>query len=445
MAARAAVNPRLSVRTLADDLRDEQRRLDALDAADPDHGMRAVFSYSYRQVSPAAARLFRLLGSHPGPDVSTTAAASLAGVPVDEARRLLDELTTAHLVSAQGGRFVLHDLLRVYAAEQPDGERRAATLRVLDHYLHSANAADVRLHATRRRIALDQPGVGVVVEEHSSRDDAVRWCTAEHKALVEAVALAAGSGFDQHTWQLAWATASYFDVHGHWADWAKTQQVALAVTERLRDLPAQVRVCSSLGHAYARMRQLDEARAHFARGLSLSEASGDRSAQGGAHSSLGWMAEQEGRFEDALRHSRRALELFTETGNRSAQGRARAAIGWDLTQLGHLDEALVECGQALEVFRENMDVWYEASVLDTIGLVHHRASRYAEAIGYFRKALETQVDSLSTSTALVHLGDALLATGDAEGARRSWQEALTILEELGSPTADELRTKLRGS
>jgi DNA-binding SARP family transcriptional activator len=36
---------------------------------------------SYRALSPAAARLFRLLGLHPGPEVSVPAAASLAGLP----------------------------------------------------------------------------------------------------------------------------------------------------------------------------------------------------------------------------------------------------------------------------------------------------------------------------------------------------------------------------
>src|SRR4029453_15040397 len=68
---------------LADHLGQAGRRLDALDAGDPTTQVRAVFSWSYAALTPSAARLFRLLGLHPGPDISTPAAASLAGIAPD--------------------------------------------------------------------------------------------------------------------------------------------------------------------------------------------------------------------------------------------------------------------------------------------------------------------------------------------------------------------------
>ena len=49
---------------------DRAGRLDALDTGDPAASVRAVFSWSYRQLSAGAARMFRLLGLHPGPDIS---------------------------------------------------------------------------------------------------------------------------------------------------------------------------------------------------------------------------------------------------------------------------------------------------------------------------------------------------------------------------------------
>src|SRR6185437_1306803 len=107
--------------------------------------VRAVFFWSYRMLSPAAARLFRLLSLHPGPDISLTAAASLADVPALQTRALLSELTWARLLNEnQPGRFSFHDLLRSYAAElcaetEPDRAREAAVARVLSHYLHSAH------------------------------------------------------------------------------------------------------------------------------------------------------------------------------------------------------------------------------------------------------------------------------------------------------------------
>src|SRR6266545_2968328 len=46
--------------------------------------------------------------------------------------------------------------------------------------------------------------------------------------------------------------------------------------------------------------------------------------------------------------------------------------------------------------------------------------------------------------ALGHLGDTHHAMGDTETAHRMWQQALTILEELGHPSTAAVRAKLRG-
>src|SRR5580693_8151217 len=142
-AARTYSQPRLSLAALTADLRDARSRLDALDAGHATANVRAVLSWSYQQLDPPAARLFRLLGLHPGPDISAAAAASVAGLPLDEGRRALVELTRAHLLAEHvPGRFSCHDLLRAYAAEltqssDTEAERRAATGRMFDHYLHT--------------------------------------------------------------------------------------------------------------------------------------------------------------------------------------------------------------------------------------------------------------------------------------------------------------------
>ncbi|MEO6088998.1 MAG: BTAD domain-containing putative transcriptional regulator [Umezawaea sp.] len=447
MAARGAVNPRLSLRALTDDLHDEQTRLDALDDDDPTNGMRAVFSYSYRQLSAPAARLFRLLGSHPGPDVSVGAAASLAGSPVSETSRLLAELAAAHLVRTHmPSRFVLHDLLRVYAAEQPDAERRTAVHRMLDHYLHTAAATNSVLHGSRTMIELDPPLPGVHLEPFASAAEAALWSETEHRVLVTVISLAARQGFDRHAWQLPWAIAANLDHEGKWADWADTQLIALAAAERLGDLHAQERAHAALGHAFARLEDLDTARKHFTHVLALSESLGDQRTQAGAHNNLGWMAEQEGRFDIALDHARQALELYSALEDRNAQGRAHGAIGWDYAQLNELDLAMQHAEQALEVFRDGSDPRYLASSLDTIGFTHHRAGRYDLAVAHLRHALSVaHGDRFHESALLTHLGDALHAAGDPEGAREAWQKALALLEALGHANADDVRTRLRGS
>ena len=104
---------------LLTELRDEQGRLDALSSGDDlTTDVRAVLSWSYRTADEDAARLFRLLGLAPGPDISVPAAAALSGLPGGRVRQLLDRLAALHLVEEKPGRrFEQHDLIRAYAAE----------------------------------------------------------------------------------------------------------------------------------------------------------------------------------------------------------------------------------------------------------------------------------------------------------------------------------------
>ena len=162
-AARGATRPGLPLAVLAGELRDAHGQLDTLDAGDTTANIRTVFSWSCQSLTSPAARMFRLLGVHPGPDISARAAASLAGMARDKARAALDELSRASLIVEHvPGRFVFHDLLRAYAAEQAsaiDGaaQRRAAIRRVLDHYMHTAHAAAGLLYPARGTRPLPRP------------------------------------------------------------------------------------------------------------------------------------------------------------------------------------------------------------------------------------------------------------------------------------------------
>jgi len=88
-----------------------------------DRPVEAAFSWSHRRLNSAAARMFRLLGSHPEPELGLPAAAALAGTTTDAARRLLASLTGVNLVEKTvSGQYRLHDLLRLYASERAEAE-----------------------------------------------------------------------------------------------------------------------------------------------------------------------------------------------------------------------------------------------------------------------------------------------------------------------------------
>ncbi|MFC8420781.1 tetratricopeptide repeat protein [Streptomyces sp. NPDC057236] len=92
-------------------MRDSHGSLDAFAGGDDiTTDVRAVFPWSYKALSAPAARLFRLLGLHCGPDVSVPAVAALAGLPPRGTRGLLGEPTRAHLLTEHfPGRCTLHD------------------------------------------------------------------------------------------------------------------------------------------------------------------------------------------------------------------------------------------------------------------------------------------------------------------------------------------------
>jgi hypothetical protein len=221
VAARAATHPGFALAALAGDPGDPHAGLDEFDGGDPATRVRTVFSWSYQTLSADAARLFRLLGLHPGPDIAAPAAASLAGAPPGQVRPLLAELARAHLITEHApGRYSFHDLLRAYAAELThshdlDTERRAATHRLLDHYLHTSHRAHRLMDPHREPITVSPPQASVTPENVVDHAHALAWLTAEHAVLVAATGHAAANvGFETHAWQLAWMLTQFFSRRG---------------------------------------------------------------------------------------------------------------------------------------------------------------------------------------------------------------------------------------
>jgi Helix-turn-helix domain/NB-ARC domain len=296
-----AARPGAPLAGLVAELADLQHRLDALETGGDDHtAVRSVLYWSYRHLSAPAARMFRLLGLHPGPDTSVDAAASLAGILAVQARHALCELARAHLISEHlPGRYACHDLLRAFAARQAHATddmaaRRAAIGRVLDHYLHTAHAADTLLNPARDRITLPPYPDGVRPQRLRDRGQALEWFRAEHKVLLAALALAADAGFDTQTWQLAWTLVDFLEFLGHWQDWIVTQRMAIAATRRLADQAAEARCCRALGYAYARTGSDSDAHAHLTRALSFFRQVDDPIGQARTHQDLSWMLDRQG-------------------------------------------------------------------------------------------------------------------------------------------------------
>jgi DNA-binding SARP family transcriptional activator len=452
VSARASANSRRSLEELAEELRETRGGLDVLDGGDQRTDLRAVFYWSYRALSTSAARMFRLLGLHAGPEIGAAAAASLAGIPPARARALLAELASAHLVTGRNrGRFTFHDLLRIYArelAETHDSaeERGAAVGRVLDNYLCSACRADRLLRPNRGDAIAAVPATPLTKpEETGDHREALAWFTAEYQVLLAALRQAAELGFDVHVWQLAWALTSFFDRRGLWHDAAASQRAALEAACRLSDPHAQAISHGCLGLTSIHLSRYGDGRAHLLQALELYRQLGHDTGQAHAHRSLAWVLDRQGSYREALVHAQQAFELFRTARHRTGQARALNAVGWFRIQLGDHEKGLVHCQQALDLQTETADRVGQAESLDSMASAYHYLGRYREAVAHYEQALDLRSEfgnRHAVGNTLTRLGDTHLADGSPAAAAAAWQRALTILDELGHPEAWQVRESL---
>jgi tetratricopeptide (TPR) repeat protein len=451
---RAVVHRQFSLAALVAELRDADGRLDAFSSVDPAMDVRAVFSWSYQQLTSPAAALFRLLGLHCGPDTTAPAAASLIGVAIQRVRPLLAELASAHLITERmPGRFALHDLLRGYAAElcraaDPSTLRRSALLRLLDYYLHSAYAADRLLYPHRPEIVLTRPQPAVVPETFADHGQAMAWFSAERAVLVAAVDQAVGNGFDAHARQTAWTLVTFFDRQGHWHDQLVTQQRALEAARRLGDEYGQADIHRGLGLAYTRLGRYGDANAHVRQALDLFTRHGDHTGQALAHRDLAYVWWRQDRREDALHHVRKALELSRTAGHRAGPAYALYAVGCSHFLEGDHLRALGLYRRALALYRDTGDRVGEAAAWEGRGLAHHHLGNHRQAVMCYRRALSLRRavgDRCLEADSLLRIGDTHAAACSHDAARKAWRDAYEILDELGHPDVERIRSKLETS
>ncbi len=469
-AARAAIRPGMPLAAIAAELRDAKTRLDLLDTRDADSSVRTVYSWSCEQLSPPAARMFRLLGLHPNPDVSLAAAASIAGLALPEARSALDELTQSSLLTEdRPGRYSFHDLLHLYAAEQAADHEGAAgcrsiVRRLLDHYLISAHRAAMLLGPGREPVSLPAMAQDLTPAPMARHDEAVTWFRIEYPALVGVMALADTYRFDVHAWQLAWCLAGFFSGQGRPREYRSAALLALAAAGRANDGYGQAQARHFLGDACTIMGRYDDARPHYAAALDLYEKLEDHLGQARVHLDLGLSYEFRERNHDvfgakptrprherdaharaALAHARRGLEQFQAAGHRDGETTARSAIGRSLALCGLAEEAIGHCERGVQMSRELGDDRAEAVALISLGYAQHKADRYDDAVSTCQRAVRlarrSRIQRVE-AIALTHLAESHQSAGNNLGARTAWEQALVILDELCLPDADQVRARL---
>lgn len=447
VAARVAAKPAFPLGAVAAQLRPAEGRLAAL--ADGD--VRRVFSWSHRALSSDAAHLLRLLGLHPGPDLTGEAAAALLGRPRAAVTPLLHELTRLHLLTEHvPDRYALHDLLRSYAAElalasEPADSRHAASSRLYDHYLHSAHPAAVLLQPTWTPVdAVPALSANLHVAIRD-RDEAAAWFTAEHPVLLRVLRQAAETGFERYAGPLAWSLAAYLAPRGLFEEQLAAQQAALTAAERIGDLPAQALASRMLARALMRLGDHDAAEHHVHRALKLYEQIGDLDSLALTLRHLTEHCTARGRLEEALAHSVEALRVSRLIGSSYAEARALNTKGYLHALNGDYRQAVADCTEALDRQRQMADRVGQAATLDSLGFAHHRLGDLTAAVACYEQSVERFRESANRyheAETLTRLGEAHEQLADLPAAAEAWRRAQRIYDELGDPAADESRQRL---
>lgn len=441
-AERAAGRPLMHLADLIGELRDESGRWEVLsaDGDEESEAVRPVFTWSYRALTPDAARLFRLLGLHPGPDFSDAAAAALAGVDVRTARRLLDVVAAAHMVDQTASdRFRLHDLLRAYAAdqarlEQTPQEREEALCRVLTWYLHTADAVQARVAPQEPHVELVPADGGLPELRFADGAQAMRWYEAERDNLVAAVRAAASGGLDRIAWQLAVVLRAVYMTNNPFQDWLTTSQIGLEAARRDGDRGAEAELQESLGMAYAQSQSLTAAAEHYESALTLRRELHDTFGEALTLNGLGLLELRRRNLAQAQAAFEGSRELFAALNDEFWEPRVAVNLAQVELELGHPENAVGPLHRGIEVFRAHGDRHAEGNALRLLAAAELDNGSADAALAHAEQAVAIANEIRSAAAEaywLQALGDAQRATGHPTQAQDSYRRAAALQEQLG--------------
>ncbi|SDZ01570.1 Helix-turn-helix domain-containing protein [Amycolatopsis xylanica] len=462
---RLASRPQWTIESLAAQLADERRRLTVLAAGDLQ--VRAAFEISYHQLSPEAARMFRLVALMPGPETTVEAAMVLAGEPAARVEAALEELVDASLLSDPGaaGRYTCHDLLRVFARERLE----------LDEPPEAAEAAGERIRgwlvavATKAGLFFDPDRAGTAApidgpDPVPDRAAAKRWLVAEQANWHGALSAAVERGEHRKVLDLATGMYWYSYLNGVGELWQGVFEAGVAAARALGDATATAEQLNCLAWVrYALCEQPREA-------LEVNELAVRAAVEAGDLVSEAWSWYCRASIElrlgspaEAIAIARRSVGLFESAGYQVGSHLAMSMLGVLLHAAGEFAEAVTVNQASLSYFRAAEGKLGEDELLG-LGLVLIRCADTSAAVGDVPAALDLLDEAeelfakygVDAGLARVRFtrGKALIAAGDlaAAGAQlvstleqARWPEIrieiLVLLADLAGKTGEPARAR----
>lgn len=402
--ANLAADPHRSIAAYTADL--ARGRLTEL-AIDGDEraAVRAAFDQSSRRLSEPDRVLFGLLGLAPGPDISTAAAAALAGTTEGDTKRALERITSANLVHRTApGRYGFHDLIREYAAHQA-GDNDEAVARLIDFYVRRADP------------------------------DALPWLDEERHNLLAAMTWAATRPATRHhAWRLVTVLHGYLRARGHAREAVAACTQALHAATDAGDDRARMALLDLLGHLAHNLGDFDQAVTHHQQMLATARALPDLDAEAEALRNVGSHLKQQGRPRDALRQYRMSLTVSRRAGNTEAEIMALNFIGVATTFAGEPAAAVPWHDQSRDLADRTGNHEPVHRALNGLGIAHWALGDLDTSLALHHQVLTYCRDAgraFGEMSSLACLAECHLDAADAAQARSLADEALTLAQRQG--------------
>ncbi|SDH66310.1 DNA-binding transcriptional activator of the SARP family [Actinokineospora alba] len=434
-AARLIGHPKRPIAEFAAEL-NSAGRLDNLAVEGDTRTVRTVLASAYSPLSEEPARLFRRLGLHPGPTFSTHLGAAVCGVARSVGGQAIDELSTAHLVTAVAAdRYRFHDLTRVFArqcatADEPDdvGER------LLDWYLLVAHQANQLINPARDVVTPSIRYPDAVVPFGDDQRAAIAFLDAERDNFLPVVQHARETGRPRQAWELTYLLTSFYEATGHWHERIELCRQGAAAACDLGDPLAEGEMLRALGVAFYMSRRLDDALETNMRALAVVERGGDLAGQGHVYNNIGNAYAELRRFDEAVAALRLAVSRCADAGNRLGRALSLRNLGRTYIRMGQADLSVEPLNDALAQLRDLGNRRLEAGTLDTLGEAYLQRGQHDRAITEFTAALaiSREIGDRWLEWEILHdLGVAHLDRGAVAAALAALEAALAITREVG--------------
>ncbi|MFD0574221.1 tetratricopeptide repeat protein [Kitasatospora gansuensis] len=441
-AARLAARQAQAISVTAAALGRDTDRLGTLRIGDED-AVQGALDASRRLLSPAARRLYGLLGRLPFAEFGRELATAVGGSAA-EADDALEELTEVHLLEETGReRLKFHDLVRLHARGTDPGGVDAVR-RAVDWYLAVATAAETLISPNHRSMARSYAEQLPRPVPFGDEPGALAWLDAEQFQLMTALRTAAEADWHPTVWQLADAMWPLFLRLRPYALWIEAHERGLAAARAAADPAAEARMLTSGAAGLRNAGRLVEAAEWYRQALALAERSGDPRSGSQARNGLGQLARLAGRPAEAVGHFEQAVALREGIGHDRGAAVFRISLAEARLALDEHPEAV----RLLELARAQLlavpDRYEAARALALLGRANgtvdpELAERHLRAaIDEFRACGSRHWEARCHEL----LGELAGSTGDPAEQRARYEHALELYRAVRAPDVDRLTERL---